>query len=110
MRTEDHFKSHDLGLITDNVQSWWEECERSYRDVDGEPLDWDEYFALNEQRIEMLLRQMLLDTHPDVLEIGGFRNLALALIEEFDEELHAQMYYIEYGVAAIYDWLQPKPH
>jgi hypothetical protein len=36
----------------------------------------------------------------------GFRNLAIDLIDIFDEELHAQTYYIEDGVSAIYDWLK----
>ena len=51
MKHSDHIKSHDLDTITANVQRWWEECERGYRDADGEPLDWDEYSALNEQRV-----------------------------------------------------------
>ncbi len=105
-----HIRSHDLGSIAANVQRWWEECERGCRDADGEPLDWDEYSALNEERVEMLLREMLLDTHPAVLDAGGFRDLAIDLIAEFDEELDPQTYYIEYGVSAVYGWVQPKPH
>ena len=108
MNFVEHFKSHDLSSITANVQRWWEECERGCRDADGEPFDWDEYSALNEQRVEMLLREMLLDTHPAVLNAGGFRDLAIDLIEEFDDELDPQMYYIEYGVSAVYDWLKPQ--
>lgn len=104
----DHIKSHDLGSITDKVQCWWEHCERGYRDADGEPFNWDEYSTLNEGRVEMILREMLLDTHSTVLEAGGFRNLAIDLIEEFDEELDPQMYYIEYGVTAVYDWLKSQ--
>lgn len=110
MQLLDHFKSHDLSAITDKVQSWWEECERDYRDDDGEPVDWDEYSALNQERVEMILQEMLLDTHPAVLEAGGFRALAIELIEEFVEELDPQMYYIEYGVSAVYDRLQSKSH
>ncbi len=108
MKPVDHIKSHDLDLITDKVQSWWEQCERGYRDADGEPFNWDEYSTLNEERVEMILREMLFDTHFAVLEAGGFRNLAINLIEEFDEELNPQMYYIEYGVSAVYDWLKPQ--
>ena len=101
-----HIKCHDLGSITDKVQCWWEQCERGYRDADGEPFNWDEYSTLNEERVEMVLREILLDTHSAVLAAGGFRNLAIDLIEELDEELDPQMYYIEYGVTAVYDWLK----
>ena len=108
MKPIDHIKSHDLDLITDKVQDWWSECERGYRDADGETLDWDAYFMLNEERVEMIVQEMLLDTHPAVLEAGGFRNLAIELIDIFEDELHAQKYHIEYGVSAVYDCLKPK--
>jgi hypothetical protein len=108
MKPIDHIKSHDLDLITDKVQGWWNQCERCYRDAAGEPLDWDAYFLLNEERVEMIVQEMLLDTHPTVLEAGGFRNLAIELLDIFEDELHPQMYYIEEGVAAVYDWLKPQ--
>ena len=104
MKHSDHIKSHDLDLIANIVQEWWD--ERSYRNAYGYPADWDEYFRLNEERVEMIVQEMLLDTHPAVLEADGFRNLAIDLIDIFDEELHAQTYYIEDGVSAIYDWLK----
>lgn len=36
MKHSDHIKSHDLDLIASKVQNWWEECERDYRDADGD--------------------------------------------------------------------------
>lgn len=106
MKHSGHIKSHDLDLIASKVQNWWEECERDYRDADGDPIDWEAYFALNELRVEMVLREMLWVTHPDILRAGGFRPLAIELIDKFDEELHPQMYYIEYGVAAVHEWIK----
>lgn len=106
MKHSDHIKSHDLDTIASKVQRWWEECERDYRNADGDPIDWEAYFALNEMRVEMALREMLWDTHPHVLKAGGFRPLAIELIDLFEEELHPQMYYIEYGVAAVFEWIQ----
>ena len=103
MKNSNYILNHDVDAISKKVQGWWEECERSYRDDDGDPIDWDEYFELNEQRVEMILREMVSEDHPAVKKRKSYRKLATDLIDIYEEELHAQMYYIEYGVAAIYE-------
>ncbi len=105
MNNAEYILSHDIDAISQKVQNWWNECERSYRDDDGDPIDWDKYFDLNEERVEMILREMVSEEHPALKKAKSYRNFAVKMIETYEEELHAQMYYIEYGVSAIYQHL-----
>lgn len=81
-----------------NAQSKWEGIERSFRDHDGNIIDYDQYHELYIKRLVWVLEEIF----PQASKASGisrvYHRLARFLVEEtaeYEDELSFTMFYIE---------------